>query len=107
MTGACIMKPMTRIGKAATAEKRIDLVDAADEPCPRFPAGRKPGTVGLRGTSRLVPRRNLKEGLAPSRDPKVGVRVDAAVMDEMRSPVGDVRGEAGDSLQGVVVPVAG
>jgi hypothetical protein len=33
---------------AATAKKRVDLVDASDELGPRFPADRKPGTFGSR-----------------------------------------------------------
>jgi hypothetical protein len=36
---------------AATAKERIDLVDATDHPCPRFPAGRKPGAAGSRRTA--------------------------------------------------------
>jgi hypothetical protein len=54
---------------AATAEKRIDLVDASDELGPRFPAGRKPGPVGLRRIGRVALRRDLDEDLAPSRGP--------------------------------------
>jgi hypothetical protein len=54
---------------AATAEKRIDLVDASDELGPRFPAGCKPGTVGSRGVERFVFRRDLDEDLTPSRGP--------------------------------------
>jgi len=64
---------------AATTEKRIDLVDAADEARPRFPAGRKPGTVGSRRIGRLVLRRDLDEGLAPKCDSAVGVRVPSVV----------------------------
>jgi len=51
---------------AATAEKRIDLVDAADKARPRFPAGRKPGPVGSRRIGQLVLRRDLDEDLAPA-----------------------------------------
>lgn len=71
---------------AATAEKRIDLVDAADKARPRFPAGRKPGPVGSRRIGRLVLRRDLDEDLAPKCDSAVGVRVGAVVMDEFGSP---------------------
>jgi hypothetical protein len=63
---------------AATTEERIDLVDAADEARPRFPAGRKPGPVGSRRIGRLVLRRDLDEDLAPKCDSAVGVRVGAA-----------------------------
>ena len=62
---------------AATAQERIDLVYTPDEARPRLPAGCKPGTVGGRRIGRLDLRRDLKEGLAPSRDPAVGVRVSA------------------------------
>ena len=34
----------------ATAEKRVGLVDAADEPIPRFSAGRKPALSGCGGS---------------------------------------------------------
>jgi len=68
---------------AATTEERIDLVDAADEVRPRFPADRKPGTVGSRRRIvRPVLRRDLDEDLAPACDSSVGVRVGAVVMDE-------------------------
>lgn len=45
---------------AATAEKRIGLVDATDQACSRFPAGRMSGTLGYR-TGRFVFRRSVKE----------------------------------------------
>jgi hypothetical protein len=70
---------------AATTEKRIDFIDATDQPCPRFPAGRKPGAVGSRRIGRFILRRDLDEDLAPSRDPAVGVRVGAVVMDVVSS----------------------
>jgi hypothetical protein len=92
---------------AAMAEKRVDLVDTPDEAGPRFPAGCKPGTVGSRRIGRLVLRWHREEDFAPARDPSVGVRVGAVVVDEMRSPIGNVGSEAGDPLQVVVVPVAG
>jgi hypothetical protein len=89
---------------AATTEERIDLVDAADKARPRFPAGRKPGTVGSRRIGRLVLRRDLDEDLAPACDSSVGVRVGAVVMDELGSPVGNVGSEAGDPFQVVESP---
>jgi len=67
---------------AATAQKRVDLVDAADEARPRFPAGRKPGTVGSRRIGRLVLRRDLDEDLAPKCDSAVGVRAGTVIVDE-------------------------
>ena len=64
---------------AATTKERIDLVDAADEARPRFPAGRNPGPVGSWRIGRLVLRRDLDEGLAPKCDSAVGVRVPSVV----------------------------
>ena len=58
---------------AATAEKRVGLVDATDQPCPRFPAGRKPGTFGSWGIGRFVFRRDINEALA--QDVQVGMPV--------------------------------
>jgi hypothetical protein len=84
---------------AATAEKRVDLVDASDELGPRFPADRKPGTVRSRRIGRLVLRRYREEDFAPACDSTVGVRVGAVVMDELGSPVGNVGSEAGDPFQ--------
>ncbi len=92
---------------AATTEKRIDLVDAADEARPRFPAGRKPGTVGSRRIGWLVLRRDLDEDPAPKCDSAISVRVCPVVTDELGSPVGNVGSVAGDPFQVVVVPVAG
>jgi len=92
---------------ASRAQQRVDLVDTPDEAVPRFPAGCKPGTVGARRIGRLVLGRHREDDFAPARDSAVSVRVGAVVMDEMRSPVGDVGSEACDPLQVVVVPVAG
>jgi len=61
---------------AASAQKRVYHIDTPDEACPRFPAGRKPGTVGSRRIGRHVLRRNLDEDLAPKCDSAVGVRVE-------------------------------
>jgi hypothetical protein len=71
----------------ATAQERIDLVDATDQPCPRFPADRKPGTFRSRGVERFVFRRDLDEDLALTRDSAVGIRVGPVVGD---GPLGEV-----------------
>jgi hypothetical protein len=65
---------------AATAEKRIDLVDASDELGPRFPAGRKPGPVGLRRIGRVVLQRYREEDFAPACDPAMSIRVCPVVL---------------------------
>jgi hypothetical protein len=53
---------------AAMASEGIDLVDATNQACLRFPAGRKSDTIGSRRLGRLVPRRNLgKSSMAPYR----------------------------------------
>ena len=72
---------------AATAEKRVDLVDASDELGPRFPAGCKPGTVGLRRIGRIVLQRYSEEDFAPACDPAMSIRVCPVVMDERGFPV--------------------
>ena len=58
---------------AASAQKRVYLIDTPDEACPRFPAGRMPDTVRSRWIGRLVLRWDPDEDLAPARDPAVGV----------------------------------
>jgi hypothetical protein len=60
---------------AATAKERIDLVDATDHPCPRFPAGRKPGAAGSRRIGQFVLRRDSDENLAPSRDSAMSIQI--------------------------------
>jgi len=92
---------------AARAQERVHLVDATNQARPRFPAGRKPGTIGFRRIVRLVLRRNLDESLASVSDSAMSIRVCPVVMDELGSPVGDVGSEACDPLQVVVVPVDG
>ena len=107
MTGAWLRKPTTRIlwpqGHSSGSTSYTRRISRAHD----FKAGRKPGTIGLRRIGRFVLRRHREEDFAPSRDSPVGVRVGAVVVDKMRSPIGDVRGEAGDPLQVVIVPVAG
>jgi len=81
---------------AATAEKRIDLVDAADKARPRFPADRKPGTFGSRGVERFIFRWDINETLAPARDPAVGIRVGGVVIERVRHALrGEETGGAG------------
>ena len=58
---------------AATAEKRVDLVDIPDEACPRFPACRKPGTVESRRIGRFVLQRYREEDFAPACDPAMSI----------------------------------
>jgi hypothetical protein len=70
---------------AATAKERIDLVDATDHPCPRFPAGRKPGAAGSRRIGQFVLRRDSDENLAPSRDSAMSIRM---LPDEFRTQGG-------------------
>jgi len=92
---------------AARTQEGVDLVDTQDETRPRFPAGRKPGTVRSRRIGRLILRWDLDESLAFVCDSAMSIRVGPVVMDELGSPVGDVGSQPGDPLQGVVVPVAG
>lgn len=66
---------------AATAEKRVDLVDAADKLLPLFPAGRKAGTVRSRKIGRFVLQRYREEDFASARDPALSVRVPRSISD--------------------------
>ena len=85
MTGAWAMNPTTRIlwpqGHSSGSTSYTRRISRAHD----FKAGRKPGTVGLRRITRLVLRRHREEDFALARDPAVGIRVGAVVVDEMRS----------------------
>lgn len=107
MTGTWLRKPTTRIfwpqGHSSGSTSYTRRIGCAHD----FKASRKPSTVGLRGIGRLVLRRDLLEGGAPSRDSPVGVQPGAVAKNEMRSPVGNVGSETGDPLEAIVVPVVG
>jgi len=74
-----------------TGRSEVDLVNAMDEPCPRLPALHEAGVFGLLGC----------QGEPPMR-----VRVGAVVLNELGAPLQDVRCQAGDPFEGIVLAVA-
>jgi hypothetical protein len=107
MTGAWAMKPTTRIlwpqGHSNGSTSYTRRISRAHD----FRRAVSQALSCRGGSGGSSSGGNREEDFALARDPAVGVRVGAVVVDEMRSPVGDVRGETGDPLQVVVVPVAG
>ena len=107
MTGAWARKPTTRIlspqGHSSGSTSYTRRINRAHD----FRRAASQALSGRFRIGRLVLRRHREEDFALARDPAVGVRVGAVVVDEMRSSVRDVRGETGDPLEVVVVPVAG
>jgi hypothetical protein len=68
---------------AATAKERIDLVDATDQPCPRFPADRKHPAFVARFQLDLLLRMAEARGIAELRGmlPELRERVEEAALE--------------------------
>ena len=87
MTGAWVMKPTTRIfwpqGHSIGSTSYTRRISRAHD----FRRAASQALSGRLRIGRLVLRRHRGEDFALARDPAVGIRVGAVVVDEMRSPV--------------------